>query len=99
MIESNFKIKYSKLFREELQDAIKWYDLQKKGLGRELKVEANNVIKDIVLNPTFASVKYDETRVVACNIFPYTIHYKVYESKMIVRIVSFFHTRRRPNWL
>jgi toxin ParE1/3/4 len=99
MINNNFIVKYSKQFQIELQDSVRWYNLQKKGLGTELREEVKNIVSDIILNPTFASIKYDDVRVVGIDIFPYTIHYKIYDTIQKIRILSLFHTKRKPNWL
>ena len=98
MINSNYKLKFSGQFKKELQEAVSWYNLQKKGLGKELKVEVENIVADIVFNPTYASVKYDQVTTVACSIFPYSIHYDIKESNKTIRMISFFHNKRKPNW-
>jgi hypothetical protein len=99
MINSHFKIKFSKHAQKELQDAVIWYNKQRKGLGGELKAETKRVVEEMILNPTFASIKYDITHVVACKIFPYTLHYEIDLDSKIIRIISFFHTKRKPDWL
>ena len=99
MINSQFKIKYAKHAQKELQDAVRWYNKQKKGLGTQLKAEAKRVVEEMILNPTFASIKYDSTHVVACKIFPYTLHYEIDVNIKTIWIISFFHTKRKPNWI
>ena len=99
MINNNYKLKFSRQFKEELQEAVNWYNLQKKGLGRELKAEVEKVVYDIVLNPTLASIKFDQVITVACGIFPYSVHYDIKESNKTSRIISFFHNKRKPNWI
>ncbi len=99
MINSHFKIIFSKYAQKELQEAVRWYNKQKKGLGGELKAEAKRVVEEMILNPTFASVKYDSIHVVACKIFPYTLHYEIDVNNKTIRIISFFHTKRKPDWI
>jgi hypothetical protein len=99
MINRNLKIKYSNLAQKELQEAVRWYNKQKKSLGGELKADVKNVVSDIILNPTFASVKYDSTLVVACKVFPYTLHYEIDLNLERINFISIFHTKRKPNWL
>ena len=98
MIDSNYKLKFSQQFKKELQNAVSWYNLQRKGLGRELKTEVQLITNEILYNPTFASVKYDQVITVACKVFPYSIHYEIKESTKTVRIISFFHNKRKPTW-
>ncbi len=99
MINSNFKLKYLGQFKKELQHAVTWYNLQKKGLGSELKAEVESIVNDILYNPTFASVKYDQVITIASKIFPYSIHYDIKESNKTVRLISFFHNKRKPDWI
>jgi plasmid stabilization system protein ParE len=98
MINSNFKIIYSKHAQKELQDAVKWYNKQKKGLGKELKVEVKKIVENILLNPNFASIKYDNTHVAACKIFPYSLHYEIDLNENLIRVISIFHNKRKPSW-
>ena len=99
MINSNYKLKFSRQFRKELQEAVSWYNLQKKGLGRELKVEVERNVHDIIFNPTFASIKFDQVITVACGIFPYSIPYDIQEPNKTIRMISFFHNKRKPDWI
>ena len=99
MINSNYNLKFSRQFKKELQEAVIWYNLQKKGLGRELKVEVEKIVHDIMFNPTFASIKFDQVITVSCGIFPYSIHYDIKESNKSIRLISFFHNKRKPNWI
>ena len=98
MINSNYKLKFSAQFKKELQEAVTWYNLQKKGLGKELKQEVERVVNDKMFNPTFASVKYDQVITVACKIFPYSIHYDIKDLNKTIRMISFFHNKRKPDW-
>ena len=99
MINSNYTLKLSRQFKQEFQEAVIWYNLQKKGLGRELKVEVEKIVHDIMFNPTFASIKFDQVITVSCGIFPYSIHYDIKESNKSIRLISFFHNKRKPNWI
>jgi toxin ParE1/3/4 len=98
MINSNFSILYSKHAQKELQDAVQWYNKQRKGLGLELKIEIKRVVDNIITNPTFASIEYDQIRVASCKVFPFTVHYEIDIESNVVRIISIFHTKRNPFW-
>ncbi len=58
-------------------EALKWYNKIEKRLGNRLKSEIKSVELDIKLNPTFASIKYQDVRTIACKIFPYRVHYHI----------------------
>jgi len=95
---SNFKVVFSKEAEKDLTEAIKWYNKIEKGLGAKLKQEVKEASNEIKRNPTFASIKYKNTRTVACKVFPYSIHYEIDVPNQTTRITSIFHFRRRPSW-
>jgi plasmid stabilization system protein ParE len=98
MINLKFKIIYSALSKVELQEAVLWYNKQKKYSGKKLKADVKNTVGKIIQNPNFTSVKYDTTHVAALRTFPYTIHYEIDFDNKLIRIISIFHTSRKPKW-
>lgn len=98
MMQGNFTIYYSEEAHLDLLNAVKWYNNINSALGKRLKKEIRNVEKRIILNPAFASIKYRNIRTVACNIFPYSIHYEVDVEQNRILIISIFHFSREPNW-
>jgi hypothetical protein len=99
MINLKFKIVYSALSKVELQEAVIWYNRQKKDLGKKLKADVKNTVITIIQNPNFASIKYDIIHVAALKTFPYTIHYEIDFENKLIRIISIFHTSRKPKWV
>ncbi len=53
MFNANLKLVYSSHAQKELQDAVTWYNKQKKGLGSELKVEIKKIINEIIFKSNF----------------------------------------------
>ena len=98
MIQSNFKIVFSEEAELDLLDAVKHYNKIKKALGARLKAEVKSFASKIKKNPTFASVKYKNTRTVACKIFPYSIHYEIDLDQKTTRITAIFHFSKKPFW-
>lgn len=96
---NKYKIVFSPEALKELKDAAAWYNKQQKGLGKRLREDVKKVIASILLNPFFASVKYENIRTAACRIFPYSVHYEINEAENIVRVLSIFHFSRKPRWL
>jgi len=96
---SNYKIVFSPVALMDVREAADWYNSQQKGLGKKFKEDIRKIIASILLNPFFASVKYENIRMASCNIFAFTVHYEVSEAENIVRIISVFHFSRRPHWL
>lgn len=93
-----FKIVFSPSALTDVKEASRWYNSQQKGLGKKFKSDLKQTIDSIALNPFFASVKYENTRTVACKNFPYSIHFEIDEPKKLVRIISIFHFSKKPFW-
>jgi chlorite dismutase len=95
----NYHVIFSKSSLKDLKEAKQWYSIQQKGLGKRLIEDIKITTSSIKQNPFFASIKYNTIRTVACQTFPYAIHYEIDEINSIVRIVSVFHFSRKPFWL
>ena len=96
MIQSNFKVVFSEEAELDLLDAVKHYNKIKKLLGARLKSEVKEFVFAIKKNPCFASVKYKNTRTVACKIFPYSIHYEIDLDQKTSRITAILHFSKKP---
>ena len=79
----------------DIQEGIKWYNKQQKGLGNKFHKEVKKHFDSLVKNP-FYEVKYDEIRCLPLKLFPYTIHYSVHETKRIIIIRAIFNTNQYP---
>lgn len=69
-----------------------------KRIRKKFKSDLKQTIDSIALNPFLASVKYENTRTVACKNFPYSIHFEIDEAEKLVRIISILHFSKKPFW-
>ncbi|TLU98142.1 type II toxin-antitoxin system RelE/ParE family toxin [Dyadobacter luticola] len=94
-----YKIHIPRSARRDIREAALWYNEQKPGLGKRF---AHTVLRKIELiseQPHLYEVRYDEIRMALTPIFPFTIHFKVYEKRRVIAILGVFHTSRNPeNW-
>jgi len=92
------KVLFDKLAKLELDDAIEFYEIEVKGLGKRFKSEVKAGILRIRENPfTWAKEKGDLRRYLLHK-FPYKIIYSV--EKDYVYIIAVAHCHRRPDyWL
>lgn len=81
--------------RQELRDAIIWYEEQQFDLGYELLQEIRKSISDILQNPTINKITFNERREAFVNRFPYKIVYSIENNSTIV-VYAFFHSSRNP---
>jgi len=57
--------------------------------------EVKEYVDSLKTNPFYA-VKYDEIRCLPLKIFPYTIHFSVYEDDKTIIVRAVFQTSQRP---
>jgi plasmid stabilization system protein ParE len=83
---------------EELAEAIRWYEGQRKGLGKSLRVAVRETFQAIRASPEArAVVRPPDVRRALVTRFPYAVFFRVVEGN--VRVISVFHTSRDPaNW-
>ncbi|REG86373.1 hypothetical protein [Algoriphagus antarcticus] len=91
----NFDVLVEPLAKEDIQQAIIFYEERKEGLGKESELELHHYFKILETNPFF-QIKYDSVHCLPLKKFPFMIHFTLNEEyrKVIVRAV--FHTSRNP---
>jgi plasmid stabilization system protein ParE len=78
----------------ELDEAYKWYELQRAGLGDEFLQAAQALVARVADNPlAFPAVHRDRRRAVFHR-FPYSLIYRVIEADVFV--LACFHGKRNP---
>ncbi len=91
------KIKIHELASEEFDEAIEWYELQSKGLGKRFKQSVIEQIKKIKKNPTWYLIEAENIHKAYVPKFPYKILYTI-ENKNTVVIWAIAHMHRRPRY-
>ncbi len=87
---------FSKLAREELREAKRYYNDLQKDLGEQLKVEAQAAANSILHNPLAWQVERGEIRRFLLNRFPYKILYALDGEKIVV--IAFMHQHQAPDY-
>ncbi|HEX6986492.1 MAG TPA: type II toxin-antitoxin system RelE/ParE family toxin [Planctomycetaceae bacterium] len=81
--------------RSDLSEARKWYEGQRKGLGKELLDRVAETLKSISRFPdAFQRVEGSDARVHLVSGFPYMILFRVETDRVVVFAV--IHTSRDP---
>jgi hypothetical protein len=92
-----YKVKILPKAKFDLSEISCWYEDIQKGLGKRFLKNVNIEIKVVKKNPILLQIRYDKTRVVLINKFPYLIHYEVVDSEILIKAV--IHTARdNKNW-
>ncbi len=90
------KVLFDKLAKIELYDAVEFYDIQVKGLGKRFKSEVKAGILRIRENPYTWPKERGDIRRYLLHKFPYKIIYSV--EKYYVYIIAVAHCHRRPDY-
>ena len=90
------KIVLNAIAKQELDDAVEYYELQLAGLGKRFKREVKESLLRIQQAPTIWIREKEEIHRYLMHKFPYKILYSI-ESDHVF-IIAIAHTHRRPNY-
>ena len=94
------KIKYAVFVKEDILEAVQWYNKAQKGLGTKFLKHLKEKIEYIAKEPETAQIRYQEVQIAVIKTFPYTIHYEYIKNEKLIYIFGVFHTSINPNkWL
>jgi mRNA-degrading endonuclease RelE of RelBE toxin-antitoxin system len=89
------QIKIHELAAKELDDAIKWYELQQKNLGQRFKKSVIKKINKIKNNPKQFLIEEGDIYKAYIPKFPYKILYTV-ENDTVIVVGAVAHMNRKP---
>ena len=92
-----FKSVIQNTAKNDLREAIKWYNTQKKGLGNEFLTIVRQNISRLRLNPNLSQIRYFEVHTAVLETFPYMIHYYIDSNKNAIIVIGILHTSRNPD--
>lgn len=78
----------------DIEDAAKWYERQREGLGQDFLDDVLIALGTISENPNIHPVVHRQTRRVVVHRFPFGIFYRVEEDSVVVLAVM--HGSRHP---
>ncbi len=81
--------------RLDAMQAHRWYDRQRRGLGREFRDELQTTLGRVAENPKAHATLWREVRRARLVRFPYAVFYREFDDAVV--IVAVLHGRRDPN--
>ena len=78
----------------DVQEAYRWYEIQRVGLGEEFLGAVTTAIQSVLANPQQFPVVHRQTRRVLLRRFPYGLYYRLVQEQVVV--VACMHARRDP---
>ncbi|MEO6404494.1 MAG: type II toxin-antitoxin system RelE/ParE family toxin [Ferruginibacter sp.] len=90
------KLTIQEIAKEELKEAVSWYEEKQMGLGEDLNKEVTRKIELIAKSPLRYPARRGYYIVALIKIFPYLIVYRYNKNKNLITILAVFHTSRNP---
>lgn len=84
------------LAKEDIREAVKWYNKQQNGLGKRFTAEVREKVHFMRQNPKASNVRYDDVRTAVLNVFPFMVHFTIDEKNKTVIVSAILHTSRNP---
>jgi plasmid stabilization system protein ParE len=84
------------LAKQDISDAVTWYESKQKGLGKLFVEEIRSKVLFIRNNPKTTTIKYDDIRCAILDVFPFMVHYTIDELQKTIIVVAVFHTSLNP---
>ncbi|WP_353079575.1 type II toxin-antitoxin system RelE/ParE family toxin [Flavobacterium sp.] len=94
------KIKYAFFVKEDIKEAVNWYNKAQNGLGTRFLKNVKEKINSVAKNPETIQIRYNDVQIAVVNTFPYTIHFQFHKEQNTIFILGIFHTSKNPeNWI
>jgi len=90
------RVVFTRIAKQELEDAIRYYELEYSGLGHRFKEEVRKAALRIVEYPQAWSIERGDVRRCLLHKFPYKLMYSVEENHILVIAVA--HQHRKPDY-
>jgi plasmid stabilization system protein ParE len=81
--------------RGEIDDAYRWYEQQRAGLGDDFLAALEDVFRRIERMPTIHQLVWQDIRRALPRRFPYGVFYRVHSDR--VEVIAVQHSRRDPS--
>ncbi len=84
------------LAKQDIKEAAGWYNEHQPGLGKRFTAHLKKTVLYIRQNPKAVAIRYDDTRTILLDTFPYLIHFSIDDDKHIIIISAVLSTSRDP---
>ncbi len=90
------RVIFTRIATQELEDTVRFYDLESAGLGQRFKEEVRKAALRIAEYPQAWSIERGEVRKCLLHMFPYKLLYSVEEGHILIIAVA--HQHRKPDY-
>lgn len=90
------RVIFTKLARQEMEDSVRYYELEYTGLGDKFKEEVRMAALRIATYPQAWSIERGDVRKCLLHKFPYKLMYSVEKDHILIIAVA--HQHRKPDY-
>jgi plasmid stabilization system protein ParE len=90
----SFQLEFHPDVQAETDEAYRWYELRRVGLGSDFLDAVEQVLKEIQTNPARYGFAAGDIREGLLTRFPYAVYYRVLTNH--IRVLSILHTSQNP---
>jgi plasmid stabilization system protein ParE len=96
-----YRLKFTPEAVRDIKSASDYYEDCQKGLGKRFRSEVKSKLVRVKQSPLIYAVRYGEVRFALTEIFPYSIHYTVSDTRQQIQIHAVLCDYRSPEkfWL
>ena len=92
------RIEFLPEVEDEIVDAFRRYQRERKGLGKEFRAELKATLDRIRRMPSIVAPIHADVRFAKTNRFPYVVYYR--ELKDVILVIAVLHSSRDPQtWM
>lgn len=88
----NYSLKILEVSKQDIKEIALWYGGKQRELGKKFTNTVKNEVSIIHKNPHLYQIRYDDVRVALTEMFPYSIHFTIYDTVIVIKAV--YHTSR-----
>ena len=92
----SYHLRFTPESLQDIIDAGDYYEYYSKGLGQKFKSEIRRKLILIKKSPFLHALRYHDVRIALTEIFPYSIHFSIYENIQTVQIYAVLNQYRKP---
>lgn len=93
-----YKVIFSSKALNDIENAVDYYNLQQKGLGKKFVKHTQAALQSIRTNPEYAAIRYEHIRCAIVPKFPFLVHYSFETATKTITILAVFNTSLEPLW-
>ncbi|MCF8370410.1 MAG: type II toxin-antitoxin system RelE/ParE family toxin [Bacteroidales bacterium] len=92
----NYEVIVSESAKVDIRTNARWYNTQKRGLGKEFTWSIKECIRILQSQPRTYQVRYKKIRFAIPDKFPYLILYDLNNQNRTIRIIGVIHSSQNP---